>query len=123
MTGYPEFIPQAGACLVSKNVMSGAGRVRWMVRVPSQVPADNGWRIFSSIDSQAYLADPSNLQVADFNAVCALEPALIGIYDFPVGSDLQIVDDGSGIQVVDTATGREIPAENFFVPPAMRDRG
>lgn len=103
-----------------RDVACGPGAVDGPCALPG--PADNGWRIFSSIDSEAYLADPSNLQVADFNAVCALEPALIGIYDFPVGSDLQIVDDGSGIRVVETATGREVPAENFFVPPAMRDR-
>ncbi len=120
MPSYPQFIPKAGACLVSKNVLSRAGRVRWMVRVESQAPVDNGWRIFSHIDSSEYLADPSNLQVTDFNAVCAIEPALIGIYDFPVGSDLQVVDEGDGIQVVDTASGRPIPPESFYVPPAMR---
>ncbi len=118
---YPEFIPKAGACLVSENVLSGAGKVRWMVRVPSQAPVDNGWRIFSHIDSEAYLADPKNLKVTDFNAVCAIEPALIGIYDFEVGSDLQIVDDeGGGIRIVDTPTGREVPPETFYVPPSMR---
>lgn len=47
---YPEFIPGAGASLATTNVMSGAGRVRWMVRKPSRRAADNGWRIMSSID-------------------------------------------------------------------------
>jgi len=117
---YPEFIPKAGACLVSKNVLSRAGWVRWMTRRASQAPADNGWRIFSHVDTEEYLADRSNLQVADFNAVCALEPALIGIWDLPVGSDLQIVDEGHGIRVVDTATGREIPRESLYVPPSQR---
>jgi len=116
----PEFIPNSGACLVSKNVVSGAGRVRWMVRENSQAPADNGWRIFSHIDTSDYLADASNLQIIPFNDACAIEPALIGIYDFPVGSDLQLVDEGAGIKVVDTASGREIPPENFYVPPSMR---
>lgn len=120
MPDYPEFIPKAGACLASKNVMNNAGLVRWMLRVESKVSVDNGWRIFSDIDSEDYLSDPSNLQVVDFNAVCAIEPALIGIYDFPVGSDLQIVDNGGGIEIVDTATGREIPRENLYVPPDMR---
>lgn len=41
-------------------------------------------------------------------------------YGFAVGSDLQIVDDGERIAVVDTPTGREIPPENFHVPPSMR---
>ena len=120
MPSYPEFIPKAGACLVSKNVLSRAGRVRWMVRRASQAPADNGWRIFSHIDTQEYLADSGNLQVTDFNAVCALEPALIGIWDFPVGSDLQVVDEGRGIRLVDTATGREVPQESLYVPPSQR---
>jgi len=38
----------------------------------------------------------------------------------PVGSDLQIVRDEQGIHIFDTPTGREIPMENSYVPPAMR---
>ncbi len=115
-----EFIPKAGACLTTKNVLSGAGRIKWMVREESRAPVDNGWRIFSSIDTSDYLADSSNMQIVDYNALCEIEPALIGIWDFPVGSDLQIVDEGGGLKVVETASGREIPAENFYVPPAHR---
>lgn len=120
MADYPEFIPKAGACLVSKNVLEGRGRVRWMVREASQSPVDNGWRIFSDIDTSEYLADASNLHIADFNAVCAIEPALIGIWDMPVGSDLQLVDDELGIRILDTASGREVPPESFYVPPQQR---
>lgn len=120
MTGYPEFIPRAGACLVSKNVLEGRGRVRWMVRKPSQAPVDNGWRIFSHIDTSEYLANAANLQITDYNAVCAIEPALIGIWNLPVGSDLQLVDDEQGISIVDTASGREVPEESFYVPPQHR---
>lgn len=117
---YPEFIPKAGACLATKNVMTGAGRVRWMVREESQDPVDNGWRIFSDIDDEAYLSDADNFQIVDFNEVCAIEPALIGIWDLEVGSDLQIVDEGTGVFVVDTPTGRVVPPENLYVPPADR---
>ncbi len=121
MPDYPTFIPDAGACLASKNVMSGAGRIKWMLRVEPKVEVDNGWRIFSHIDTDEYLADPDNLEVADFNAVCAIEPALIGIWDFEIGTDLQIVDEGEGIKIVDTASGREIPRENMYVPPQYRE--
>lgn len=116
MADVVEFIPGAGACIASGNVLSRAGRVRWMVRERSNNPADNGWRIFSSIDTSDYLHDSENLQVVDFNRLCEIEPALIGIWDLPVGSDLQIVDDGEGIEVVDTATGRAIPRENLYAP-------
>lgn len=111
-----EFIPDAGACLVSRNVLSGAGRIKWMVREESRAPQDNGWRIFSDIDTSDYLHDARNLAIADFNSVCELEPALIGIWNLPVGSDLQIVDEGRGIEIVDTATGRQVPTERLYVP-------
>jgi len=100
--------------------MEGRGKVRWMVRDPSTGGADNGWRIMSHIDTTDYLNDSSNWQIVAFNDVCNVEPALIGIYDFPVGSDLQIVRDERGIHVVETSTGREIPVENFYVPPQFR---
>ncbi|KNX39345.1 DUF2185 domain-containing protein [Luteipulveratus halotolerans] len=120
MTAYPEFIPKAGACLVSRNVMSEVGTVRWMVREESQASADNGWRIFSHVDTSEYLSDPEHLQVVDFNEVCAIEPALIGIWDLPVGSDLQVVRDERGIHIVETTTGREVPREQLFIPPRAR---
>ncbi|WP_426245467.1 DUF2185 domain-containing protein [Nocardioides sp. LHG3406-4] len=116
MSSTIEFIPGAGACLASNNVMNQAGRVKWMVREESKAAADNGWRIFSDIDTSEYLHDAANLQIVDFNRVCEIEPALIGIWDLPVGSDLQIVDEGNGIEIVDTATGRPIPREDLYAP-------
>ncbi|SHV14651.1 Protein of uncharacterised function (DUF2185) [Mycobacteroides abscessus subsp. abscessus] len=118
---YVEFIPTAGVCLTTKNVMERRGMVRWMKRDPSSRPADNGWRIFSHIDTAEYLEDPTNWQIEDYNNVCLVEPALIGIYDFPVGSDLQIVRDERGISIYDTPTGRRIPEETFYVPPQFRE--
>ena len=126
MSGVPdvEFIANAGACLASTNVLSRAGRVRWMVREVPAAPADSGWRIFSQLDSDEYLADPANVQVVGFNQVCMIEPALIGIYDLPGGSDLQIVDDGHRMAVVDTPTGRELGENELYVPgDPVRDWG
>jgi len=120
VNGTPQFIPNAGGCILSKSIIEGRGRVKWMVRKPSKAPQDNGWVIFSDVDDSAYLADSSNLQVVDFNQACLFEPALIGIWNMPVGSDLQIVDDGESIQIVDTPTGRVIPRDELYVPPAMR---
>lgn len=104
---------------MSKNVLSGAGRIKWMVREESRAPADNGWRIFSDIDTSEYLHDADNLAIADVNSVCELEPALIGIWDLPVGSDLQVVDEGRGIEIVDTATGQPVPADQLYVPASL----
>ncbi len=115
-----EFIPAAGTCLVTKNVLEGKGLVRWMVREKSAIPVDNGWRIMSHIDTSDYLKDNSNWQIVDFNEVCNIEPLLIGIWDMPVGADLQLVRDELGLRIMDTPTGREIPRESFYVPPQDR---
>ena len=115
-----EFIPNAGACLATLNVINRTGVVRWMVRLPSQMPADNGWQIMSHLDTTEYLSDPANWRIVDFNDLCAIEPALIGIWDMPVGSDLQIVRDELSIRIFDTPTGREIPVEAWYVPPDKR---
>lgn len=117
---YIEFIPKAGACLATTNVMERRGKVRWMWRRPSQTGADNGWRIMSEIDTSEYLNERTNWQIVDYNDVCYIEPALIGIWDFEVGSDLEIVRDERGITIYDVPTGRPIPTENFYVPPRFR---
>jgi hypothetical protein len=62
MTADIEFIHGAGACLASRNVMTGAGRVKWLVREEAKAAADNGWRIFSDIDTTDYLHDAATGQ-------------------------------------------------------------
>ena len=46
-----EFIPGAGACLATRNVIEEKGLVRWMVRGESKAPADNGWQIMSHTET------------------------------------------------------------------------
>lgn len=115
-TPVPDFIPDSGACLATTNVLDGVG-VRWMTRDEPAGHADNGWRIMSQSDTSEYLADNDHWKVVSFNQVCALEPALIGIYHFPIGSDLQLVRDERGVHVVDTPTGREIPKGELYTHP------
>lgn len=109
MGEYIEFIPKAGACLATTNVMERRGLVRWMWRRPSQTGVDNGWRIMSHIDTSEYLDVRDNWQIVDYNDVCYIEPALVGIWDFKVGSDLQIVRD-------------ERASPSTTTPPACRSR-
>ncbi|MGC3954940.1 MAG: DUF2185 domain-containing protein [Propionicimonas sp.] len=115
-----EFIPGAGACLVSRKVLQQEAPVRWMTRVEPQAPADNGWQILSIADTPEYLAEPGNLVIADYNAVCLVEPALIGIWDFPIGSELMLHVDERGRHIIEVGSGREIGPEHFYVPPQHR---
>lgn len=108
-TPTPEFIRNAGGCLVSRNILDGRGHIKWALREPSTNPIDNGWRILSDADTDDFLADPNNLVVVDFNTVCAIEPALIGIYALPVGADIQLVVENNQRRWYDNTTGQEIP--------------
>ena len=36
------------------------------------------------------------MTVVDFNELCNIEPACIGIYDLPIGSDIQLVVEPDG---------------------------
>lgn len=87
------FIPKAGGCIASKNIMNHIGKLKWCIREEPTNPADNGWRFFSDVDTDEYLSHAENLAVYDFNTVANEEPAILAIYDFPVGSDLQLVEE------------------------------
>lgn len=63
----------------------------------SKAPTDNGWRIFSSIDTTEYLADTSNMQVVDYNSLCE-------------------IDAGHKVKIIDNASGRQIPLFALVVP-------
>jgi len=88
--------------------MEQVAPLKWLVREVSVNPQDNGWRFFSAIDDETYLDDPGNLQVVSFNSVADIEPAIIPILHLPVGSDLELVRDESGVRFVDSTTGEGI---------------
>lgn len=104
-----EFIPRAGGSLVSNRLMRGESRLGWAFREPSVTPQDNGWRFLSQADDDEYINTPGNIEVADFNRVAEIEPAVLAIYYFPVGSDFLFIDapDGSW-RFVDSTTREEI---------------
>lgn len=111
----PIFVRDAGASVASKNLLSGAGRLRWLERQAPRDPADNGWRFLSDADSDAYLADPSNLEIVDYNRVCAIEPAIIPVLDWPVGTRLRIDRTALGaLTIVDESTGRTVTRDQLY---------
>ena len=105
---YAEYIPKAGACVVSKNILEGRSKLKWLFREESIDRLDNGWRFFSGIDDDDFVNSIENLVVCDFNTVANIEPAIIGIYPFPVGSDLQLVKVDGRITFFDNYTGEEV---------------
>ena len=52
MNKVVTFITDAGGSIVSKNILSHKGKLRWCVREESVNDVDNGWRFFSDIDTE-----------------------------------------------------------------------
>lgn len=104
-----EFIENAGGCVVSKNIIEGKGKLKWLVREKSvDVAVDNGWRFFSDIDDDEFVNNVENMIVCDFNTIANIEPAILSIYYLPVGSDLQLVSEEGKIKFYDNLSGEEV---------------
>jgi hypothetical protein len=97
-----------GACLVSKNIYDGKGKLKWCIRETSKRDVDNGWRFLSDIDTEEYLADAKNWCVLAYESLIDIEPAVLAIYDMPVGTEVTLMQEGKRKFFVDTNTGEEI---------------
>lgn len=96
-----EVIKSAGGSVLSKNIVEGKGSLTWMFREESTNPQDNGWRFLSDIDDQEYVSNPDNLVIWDFNQIAKIEPAIIKLYDYPVGTDVQIIRENGKVRFYD----------------------
>lgn len=115
MTQHPVFLEGAGTSLATVNAHTGSAPVGWIHRVVPKDDFDNGWRIISTADDSEYLSDPANWHRVDYNEMCEIEPILIPLYRFPVGSEFAIVRTESGrIVVFDDSTGQPVPDRELF---------
>ena len=92
----PTYIRGAGGAIVSRKIVERTGNIKWLNRDAPLAPEDSGWRVLSDRDTGEYLDDPKNMTVVDFHDLCDIEPACIGIYDLPIGSDIQLVVEPDG---------------------------
>ena len=67
MNKVVTFILNAGGSIVSKNILSHKGKLRWCVREESVNDVDNGWRFFSDIDTEEYLSKADNMCICELN--------------------------------------------------------
>ena len=103
---FKQYITGAGGSIVTKSILEGKTKLRWLFREENGV--GNGWVAFGASDTQAYLDDPENLTVVDFNTLANIEPAVLNVFYMPPGADLEFKSDRSGDYFVDTRTGEEI---------------
>lgn len=87
-------------CIVSNNILSGKGELKWCFRESPVNNMDSGWRFLSCKDTDEYLADANNSSVCSLGTVVQIEPAVLSIINSPVGTDVELtVVDGEKVFV------------------------
>lgn len=103
------YINGSGGSVVSNNILSGKDKIKWGFRKYSINHNDNGWRFISDIDDETYINDSNNLSVCDFNSMIKIEPTVIKIYYYPIGSEFKVIkSEKNEIIIIDTKTGNII---------------
>lgn len=103
-----QYIKNAGGCIVTKSLLAGESKLKWLFREESVNPVDNGWRAFGDKDTQEYINNSENLTICDFNTLANIEPAVLNVYEMPVGADLEFKHNASGKYFLNMQTGEEI---------------
>ena len=107
---YNTYIRDAGIAVVSRKIVERTGNIKWLFREVPDAPHESGWRVLSDRDTDECRDDAKNLAIVDFNDLCNLEPACIGIYDLPIGSNIKlVVEPGGRRRWFDNKTKKEIP--------------
>lgn len=107
-----QYIPGAGGTIVSKHILNGERPLKWFFRLEGT--PGNGWVAFGEGDDDAYVNNPDNMAVVDFNVLANIEPAVVDVFYMEPGADLEFRSDATHKYFVDTKTGQEIrePVEN-----------
>ena len=96
------FIENAGGVIITKSIYEGTSKLKWLFREVSVNPSDNGWRAMGDTDTQEYIDNPENSMVVDFNTLANIEPAVLAVYDMPIGTDLEFCFDNTGRYFIDS---------------------
>ncbi|PEJ46058.1 immunity protein Imm33 domain-containing protein [Bacillus wiedmannii] len=91
--------------MVSKNIINKTGKLKRILRENLIEAADDSWKFVSEFDDDNSIDDSENLVLCDFNAVANIELAILGIYELPIGSDLQLVSENGKIRFINNLTG------------------
>ncbi len=94
-----------GGCIMTRSLYEGTSKLKWIFREESVNPADNGWRALGDTDTEEYINIPENNLVVDFDRLVEIEPAVLLIYNAPVGTDLEF--DPQRKVFMDSNTGKE----------------
>ena len=97
-----------GASIVSNNILENKANIKWILRENSVNELDNGWRFLSEIDTEEYLSHAENMSICDWSTIVELEPAVLSIFNMPIGKELTVIYEDERLYFLDTITGQKL---------------
>lgn len=77
-----------GGFVVSKNVIDKHQPIRYSFREKSLYDKLNGWTIYSALDDDEYVANPSNFVIVNATTLFTIVPVFYELYEAPYGTDI-----------------------------------
>ena len=97
-----------GASIVSNNILENKANIKWILREDSVNELDNGWRFLSEIDTEEYLSNAENMSICDWSTIVEIEPAVLSIFNMPIGTELTMIYEEERVCFLDTITGQKL---------------
>ena len=76
---------------------------------------DNGQRFLSVIDTEEYLSHVENMSICDWSTIVELEPAVLSIFNMPIGKELTVIYEDERLYFLDTITGQKLSQQEVKV--------
>ncbi len=94
-------VPNMGGCIVT-NKVAETGKIHFMYRnYPVPDKPDSGWRFFSGVEDEDYIANPTNSKIYAVDTITASHPDTIPFLQAPYQSAFEKNLDGKFVQVFD----------------------
>lgn len=97
-----------GASIVSNNILENKANIKWILREDSVDELDNGWRFLSEIDTEEYLSHAENMSICDWSTIVEIEPAVLSIFNMPIGTELTIIYEDERVYFLDSNSGQKL---------------
>jgi len=97
-----------GASIVSNNILENKANIKWILRENSVNELDNGWRFLSEIDTEEYLSHAENMSTCDWSTIVEIEPAVLSIFNMPIGTELILIYEGEKKYLLDSNSGQKL---------------
>lgn len=84
-----ELIEQKGYCYASDMISVEGKKVGYMYREAREDEDDSGWRFYSGLESEEYVANEHHFMMFDLNYIANIDPAIIPYLKMRTGAEME----------------------------------